>query len=150
MSDLNSYTCRKLKPLEAGALVAEGSVTEVRGREVGADPTQSWRQAWGWCLLPQGQGLYASWALPMATLITGLHDKIVLSYILQMGKLRHGIHSLVGEHGVDIDPRKDCVISPIIFFNPYQPPLASEEFTRGSLECLGTRDGRSVAGAGYQ
>lgn len=58
------------------------------------------------------------------------------------------MHSLAGEHGVDIDPRKGCEISPIIFFNPHQPPLASEEFTRGSPECLGTRGGRSVAGAG--
>lgn len=128
--------------------MAEGSVTEVRGREVGADPAQSWRQAWGWCLLPQGQGLYPSWALPTATLIAGLRDKIVFSYILQTGKLRHGMHSLAGEHGVDIDPRKGCEISPIIFFNPHQPPLASEEFTRGSPECLGTQGGRSVAGAG--
>lgn len=34
VSDLNSYTYRKLKPWEAGALVAEGGVAEVRGREV--------------------------------------------------------------------------------------------------------------------
>lgn len=60
------------------------------------------------------------------------------------------MHSLAGEHGVDIDPRKGCVISPITFFNPYQPPLASKEFTRGVPECLGTRGGRSMAGTGFQ
>lgn len=67
-----------------------------------------------------------------------------------MGKLRHGRHSLAGEHGVDIDPRKGCMISPITFSNPYQPPLASEEFTRGVPECLGTRGGRLVVGTGFQ
>lgn len=35
MSDLNSYTYRKLEPLEAGALVAKGGMAEVRGRKWG-------------------------------------------------------------------------------------------------------------------
>lgn len=35
MSDLNSYTYRKLEPSEAGALVAKGGMAEVRGRKWG-------------------------------------------------------------------------------------------------------------------
>lgn len=59
VSDLNSYTYRKLEPSEAGALVAKGGMADRgKGKEVGAGPAQSWRQGWGWCLLPQEQALY--------------------------------------------------------------------------------------------
>lgn len=51
--DLRPHACRKPEPSEAGALVAEGGVAEVRGREAGH------RQAW--LARPSPQAAFCLW-----------------------------------------------------------------------------------------
>lgn len=87
VSDLNSYTYRKLEPSEAGALVAKGGMAEVRGRKWGLTQLRAGGRAWAGASFPRNKDYTQKPCFALVTLAAGLCGKIVFS-ILQMGRQR--------------------------------------------------------------